>query len=148
MTGAIFEGLVRRYNGEIEPAIAETWDVSNDGLTYTFHLRDVAWSDGTPITAQDFVDSWNLLIERATPMAQHTEYFTVDGKANARAIDEKTLEVTLNYKVPFIMEVFAMSAMAVVRVDTVSYTHLDVYKRQGSALAPLTNPTLLHILSG
>ena len=117
VTGAIFEGLVRRYNGEIEPAIAETWDVSNDGLTYTFHLRDVAWSDGTPITAQDFVDSWNLLIERATPMAQHTEYFTVDGKANARAIDEKTLEVTLNYKVPFIMEVFAMSAMAVVRVD-------------------------------
>ena len=106
VTGAIFEGLVRRYNGEIEPAIAETWDVSNDGLTYTFHLRDVAWSDGTPITAQDFVDSWNLLIERATPMAQHTEYFTVDGKANARAIDEKTLEVTLNYKVPFIMEVF------------------------------------------
>ena len=117
VTGAIFEGLVRRYNGEIEPAIAETWDVSNDGLTYTFHLRDVAWSDGTPITAQDFVDSWNLLIERATPMAQHTEYFTVDGKANARAIDEKTLEVTLNYKVPFIMEVFAMSAMAVVRGD-------------------------------
>ncbi len=117
VTGAIFEGLVRRYNGEIEPAIAETWDVSNDGLTYTFHLRDVAWSDGTPITAQDFVDSWNLLIERATPMAQHTEYFTVDGKANARAIDEKTLEVTLIYKVPFIMEVFAMSAMAVVRVD-------------------------------
>ena len=117
VTGAIFEGLVRRYNGEIEPAIAETWDVSNDGLTYTFHLRDVAWSDGTPITAQDFVDSWNLLIERATPMAQHTEYFTVDGKANARAIDEKTLEVTLNYKVPFIMEVFAMSATAVVRVD-------------------------------
>ena len=117
VTGAIFEGLVRRYNGEIEPAIAETWDVSNDGLTYTFHLRDVAWSDGTPITAQDFVDSWNLLIERATPMAQHTEYVTVDGKDNARAIDEKTLEVTLNYKVPFIMEVFAMSAMAVVRVD-------------------------------
>lgn len=117
VTGAIFEGLVRRYNGEIEPAIAETWDVSNDGLTYTFHLRDVAWSDGTPITAQDFVDSWNLLIERATPMAQHTEYFTIDGKANARAIDEKTLEVTLNYKVPFIMEVFAMSATAVVRVD-------------------------------
>ena len=117
VTGAIFEGLVRRYNGEIEPAIAETWDVSNDGLTYTFHLRDVAWSDGTPITAQDFVDSWNLLIERATPMAQHTEYFTVDGKANARAIDEKTLEVTLNYKVPFIMEVFAMSAMAFFRVD-------------------------------
>lgn len=117
VTGAIFSGLVRRYNGEIEPDIAESWEVSPDGLTYTFHLRDAAWSDGTPITAQDFVDSWDLLIERATPMAQHSDYFNVDGKANARAIDEKTLEVTLNYNVPFMMEVFAMSALAVVRVD-------------------------------
>lgn len=70
-----------RYNGEIDARLLpKPGTVSNDGLTYTFHLRDVAWSDGTPITAQDFVDSWNLLIERATPMAQHTEYFTVDGK--------------------------------------------------------------------
>ena len=125
VTGAIFSGLVRRYNGEIEPDIAESWEVSPDGLTYTFHLRDAAWSDGTPITAQDFVDSWDLLIERATPMAQHSDYFNVDGKANARAIDEKTLEVTLNYNVPFMMEVFAMSALAVVRVDK--------YEEQGDA---------------
>lgn len=117
VTGAIFEGLVRRYNGEILPGVAESWEVSDDNLTYTFHLRDESWSDGEPITAQDFVDSWNLLIERATPMAQFTEYFTVDGKANATAIDDKTLEVTLNYPVPFMMEVFAMSALTVVRTD-------------------------------
>ncbi len=125
VTGAIFEGLVRRYNGEIEPAIAEKWEISDDGLTYTFHLRDVSWTDGTPITAQDFVDSWNLLIQRATPMAQFTDYFNVDGQANARAIDDKTLEVTLNYNVPFMMEVFATSAMSVVRTDK--------YEEQGDA---------------
>ena len=117
VTGAIFEGLVRRYNGEIQPALAESWTVSEDGLTYTFRLRDASWSDGAPITAQDFVDSWNLLIQRATPMAQFTDYFTVNGAANATAVDEKTLEVTLNYPVPFMMEIFSISAMGVVRTD-------------------------------
>lgn len=117
VTQAIFEGLVRRYNGEILPGMAESWEISDDNLTYTFHLRDASWSDGTPITAQDFVDSWNLLIQRQTPMVQFTDYFTVDGKANAKAIDDKTLQVTLNYPVPFMMEVFAMSATTVVRTD-------------------------------
>ena len=62
---------------------------------------------------QGFVDSWNLLIQRATPMAQFTDYFTVNGAANATAVDEKTLEVTLNYPVPFMMEIFSISAMGV-----------------------------------
>ncbi len=117
VTGAIFEGLVRRYNGEILPGMAESWEISDDNLTYTFHLRDASWNDGVPITAQDFIDSWDLLIQRATPMAQFTDYFTVDGKANATALDDKTLEVTLNYPVPFMMDVFAMSATTVVRTD-------------------------------
>lgn len=118
VTCAIFEGLVRRYDGEIIPGIAESWEASDDGLTYTFYLREVSWSDGTPVTAQDFVDSWNLMNERATPMTLYTEYFTLDdGTVNAEALDDLTLEVTLNYQVPFILEVFASSAMSVVRVD-------------------------------
>lgn len=117
VTGAIFEGLVRRYNGEIIPGVAESWKVSDDGLTYTFTLRESKWSDGTPIVAQDFVDSWNLLIARGTPMTQFVGFFTVDGKANAVATDNKTLSVTLNYPVPFMLEVFSMSSLAVVRTD-------------------------------
>lgn len=49
VTGAIFEGLVRRYNGEILPGLAESWEISDDNLTYTFHLRDASWSDGDVI---------------------------------------------------------------------------------------------------
>ena len=51
-------GLVQfDENKELAPDLAESWDVSEDGLTYTFHLRDgIVWSDGTPITASDF---WN-----------------------------------------------------------------------------------------
>ncbi|MEA5011810.1 MAG: peptide ABC transporter substrate-binding protein [Angelakisella sp.] len=117
VTCAIFEGLVRRYNGEIIPGIAESWKVSDDGLTYTFTLRESKWSDGTPLVAQDFVDSWNLLIQRATPMTQFTDFFTVDGKANAKALDDKTLEVTLNSPIPFMLEVFTTSALVPVRTD-------------------------------
>ena len=57
----IFEGLVTYDPKTLEaiPAVAESWDISEDQLTYTFHLRkDAKWSDGVPITAQTVVDSW------------------------------------------------------------------------------------------
>lgn len=122
VTCAIFEGLLRRYNGEIIPGLAERYEISEDGLTYTFYLRESHWTDGVAITAQTFVDSWNLLVQRATPMSQFTDHFTVTDEngekyANAVALDEMTLQVTLNKVTPFMEEVFAMSAMVPVRVD-------------------------------
>ena len=56
----IYDPLVRYgENGEIKPALAESWDISEDGTTYTFHLRkDAKWSDGSPVTAKDFEYSW------------------------------------------------------------------------------------------
>lgn len=54
-----FEGLVREKNGEVLPGMAESWSVSADGLTVTFNIRDDAkWSDGSDLTADDFVRSW------------------------------------------------------------------------------------------
>ncbi|MGD9761735.1 MAG: peptide ABC transporter substrate-binding protein, partial [Candidatus Izemoplasmatales bacterium] len=54
-----FEGLVREKNGEVLPGMAESWTVSTDGLTYTFNIRsDAKWSDGSKLTADDFVRSW------------------------------------------------------------------------------------------
>lgn len=53
-----FEGLVREQEGVVVPGIAKSWDISADGLTYTFHLRESKWSDGTPLTAHDFVYGW------------------------------------------------------------------------------------------
>ncbi|CAM3456927.1 peptide ABC transporter substrate-binding protein [Hydrogenibacillus schlegelii] len=57
---AVQEGLVRlNPDGSIGPGMAESWDVKDDGKTYVFHLRkDAVWSDGTPVTAQQFSDAW------------------------------------------------------------------------------------------
>ncbi|MBQ1319921.1 MAG: peptide ABC transporter substrate-binding protein [Solobacterium sp.] len=53
-------------DGVVQPDMAETWEVSEDGLDYTFHLRDgIAWSDGTPVTADDFVFAWRRLVDPA-----------------------------------------------------------------------------------
>ncbi len=57
MINALFEGLTRLHPQTLEPipGVAERWELSDDGLVYTFHLRDTArWSDGTPVTAADF----------------------------------------------------------------------------------------------
>lgn len=61
-----FEGLVREKSGVLSPGIAETWDASADGLTVTFHLRESKWSDGSDLTANDFVYSWLRAMDSAT----------------------------------------------------------------------------------
>src|SRR5262249_21135192 len=65
----IFEGLVRWNPKTLKPerAIAEDWKISDDGKTYTFYLRKNAkWSDGSPITAHDFIWSFRRLLHPAT----------------------------------------------------------------------------------
>lgn len=65
IVGALFEGLVVPDQETLEPrpGVAERWEVSPDGLTYTFHLRaDARWSDGEPLTAEDFVYSARRLL--------------------------------------------------------------------------------------
>lgn len=69
MINALFEGLTR-WNPETldpEPGVAERWDVSDDLLTYTFHLRqDAKWSDGSPVTAHDFIYSMRRFLDPRT----------------------------------------------------------------------------------
>ena len=63
---AMFEGLARLDARSLEPVpgVAESWEISADGKTYTFHLRpDARWSDGRPVTAQDFCYAWRRLQE-------------------------------------------------------------------------------------
>src|SRR6478735_1443446 len=69
LTEALFEGLARLDPRSLEPApgVAESWDITPDGKTYTFHLRDNArWSDGHPVTADDFTYAWRRLQEPET----------------------------------------------------------------------------------
>ena len=63
---AITDGLTTvDAKGNTIPGIAKSWDVSNNGLTYTFHLRDAKWANGDDVTAQDFVYSWHRIIKNA-----------------------------------------------------------------------------------
>ena len=101
--------------GNLVPTMAERWDVSDDGLTYTFYLRDAQWSNGTPVTAADFEYSWKRNVDPATASNYNYEAVTA-GIKNAEAIingemasselgvtakDDKTLVVELDHIVPF-----------------------------------------------
>ena len=131
---AITEGLVRNTGGEITPGIAESWDVSEDGLVYTFHLRDTNWSDGQPITAQDFVYSWQRLANPDTGSqymwyegqlgilnANAVSYEGMDvDKLGVKAIDDKTFEVTLEQpKAVLLSAIGMMGNLAPLRQDIV-----------------------------
>ena len=64
-------------NGDIVPALAESYDVSEDGLTYTFHLRDASWDNGDPVTAADFEYAWKDAA--SDPTSDYAYIFGTDG---------------------------------------------------------------------
>ncbi|HYE51576.1 MAG TPA: peptide ABC transporter substrate-binding protein [Azospirillaceae bacterium] len=111
----LFEGLVvpDGKNGRV-PGAAESWTISPDGLVYTFKLRaDGKWSDGTPVTADDFVFSWRRVVDPKTgskyawflwPVknAQDvTEGRKPVAELGVRAVDKHTFEVTLGRPAPY-----------------------------------------------
>ena len=117
----IYDGLTR-LNAESIPelALAESVDVSEDGLVYTFNLRDgLVYSNGDPLTAEDFVFSWKRALdpELAADYAYMLYYIkgaeaynTGEGSADdvmVEALDEKTLQVTLEAPTPFFMSLVA-----------------------------------------
>ncbi len=115
----LFEGLViDNSSGKIIPATATSWNISKNGLKYTFNLRKEAkWSDGSPVVAEDFVYSFKRFVDPKT--AAEMAYIAnmiknaqkiVDGKLNAdslgvKAIDAHTLEITLEEPTPFFLSV-------------------------------------------
>lgn len=129
-----FEGLIRDVDGEIRPGMAESWTVSDDGLVYTFKIReDALWSDGEPVTAHDFVFGW----QRAVDPALAAEYAYIMGSANllnaveitagekkpeelgVKAIDDKTLEVTLANPTEYFLGLTGFATFMPVRADVV-----------------------------
>ncbi|AHC14128.1 peptide ABC transporter substrate-binding protein [Salinispira pacifica] len=110
-----FEGLVRERNGEVYPGIAESWEFSEDGKTVTFNLRESKWSDGSDLTAQDFVYAWKRAMapETASEYSWIWEYTNVVNAPAAtvgevsldevgiRAVDDYTLEVQLSAPTPY-----------------------------------------------
>jgi len=120
----LFEGLLMPdMNAEPIPGAAESWTVSDDGKTYTFKMRQGAkWSDGTPVTAHDFVYSMQRVQDPATACEYASMLYVIKnaeavntGKAKAeelgvKALDDMTLEVTLNNPTPYFLEMLTHHA--------------------------------------
>ncbi|MFA5059037.1 MAG: ABC transporter substrate-binding protein [Candidatus Omnitrophota bacterium] len=107
ITSHIFEGLTRT-NGvtlKVEPHLAQSWDISPDGLLWTFHLRSgVVWSDGVSFSADDVVFTFNDLIYNEKIPTSARDAFTIDGKIfKVEKIDDLTVKFTLPFKfAPFL----------------------------------------------
>nr|WP_304213083.1 peptide ABC transporter substrate-binding protein [Fredinandcohnia onubensis] len=120
-----FEGLTRiNKNGEAEEAMAEKIDVSEDGKTYTFTIRDAKWSNGDPVTAHDFEYAWKWVLVPANQSDYASQIYNyIEGAKDAyntpdisiekmenvgiKAIDDKTLEVKLTNPTAYFLELTA-----------------------------------------
>ncbi|GKX67086.1 peptide ABC transporter substrate-binding protein [Inconstantimicrobium mannanitabidum] len=133
--GAVQEGLLRIQNtggqDKLVDAGAEKHEVSTDGLTYTFKLRDYKWSDGKPVTAQQFKDSIIRILDqkKAFPYAFFA-YNIVNGQAynqgkakaedvGVTAKDDKTLEIKLAKADPTFLSKIAYQCFMPVRLDVI-----------------------------
>lgn len=118
----LFEGLIwLDENGQVQPAQAEKWTVSDDGKIYTFSLRDAKWSDGTPVTAQDFVLGWQRAVDPkfGSPNASYLSKAHIlnaedvmQGKQpisalGIKAINDKQLEIKLTQATPYFLQLLA-----------------------------------------
>ncbi len=129
----LFEGLTVSTSDGFKPGIAESWDVSEDGKTYTFHLRDDAkWSDGDPVTAKDFEYSWRRICDPdyASEALQAITDYVVGGQEyfdgtgsyddiKATAIDDYTFEVVLKNVTPYFPQLVANDVYLPIKKDVV-----------------------------
>jgi oligopeptide transport system substrate-binding protein len=135
ITKALFDGLVKldATNAAPIPALAERWEISGDGRTYTFHLRSNAvWSTGEPITSADVVWSWFRAVNPATAGDYAGQLFYLKGaedwyngklqdptQVGIRALDERRVQVELNAPLAFFLDLCAAPAFAVVPRQTI-----------------------------
>ncbi|MCI9590418.1 MAG: peptide ABC transporter substrate-binding protein [Lachnospiraceae bacterium] len=130
----LFTGLYQ-YSTDgtsVEPGCAESHTVSEDGLTYTFKLREgLKWSDGSPLTAADFEYSWKRELKQETASTAAWQlYYIKNGEAynngqceadevGVKAIDDTTLEVVLNNPTPYFVNLTAANNFAPVKKEAV-----------------------------
>lgn len=112
----LYEGLMRaQANGQLAPALAETVSISPDQKTYTFKLRQSAWSDGQPVTAYDFEQTWKSLLDPQFPSPNAYQFYMIRGAQAAKegltstdqigiqALDDSTLVVELEQPTPYFL---------------------------------------------
>lgn len=119
----LFEGLTRTSKeGMTEPALAETIEVSDDGLQYIFHLRKAVWSNGDPVTSYDFADSWKAILSPSFPSDIAYQLYLIQNgqkvKAGEKGLetlgietpDSETLIVRLELPAPYFLNLCSMNA--------------------------------------
>ena len=131
---ALFEGLTTRdAAGRIVPGMAQSWTISPDGKTYTFTLRPEAkWSNGEPLTARDFLNSWRRALEPATASEYAYQlYYLVNGEAygtgkitdfsqvGVKAPDNRTLVLTLNHPTAYFLELASLQTLCPVYLPSI-----------------------------
>ena len=148
---AIYEPLAHfTPESEVVPAAAESWDISEDGRTYTFHLRDgIRFSNGDPVTANDFLYAWRRAILPDTAAKYSALFFNIKGAraffewraatlgdgsnipheevlatfqemVSLRALDEKTLQVELEEPTPYFLDLCAFGTFSPVHAASVA----------------------------
>lgn len=131
------EMLVRMENGVLEPAGAESWSQSDDGTVWTFNLRDFNWSDGQKVTAEDYKYAVITMLDPKTACPNAGMFYFISGAKDfntgngsadtvgVEALDENTLEFTLDYNVPYFLQLMNFANMVPLRSD--------VYEAEGEA---------------
>lgn len=116
----LFEGLTKvSEHSTSDLGIAKKIDLSDDMLTYTFHLRDTQWSNGQPVTAQDFEYSWKTMLSPSFPCPNANLLYPIKNAEKAknglvptseigiRVIDSKTLEIVLESPTPYFLNLIS-----------------------------------------
>ncbi len=146
------DGLMQMdADGAAVPALAETYDISEDGKTYTFHLRDgMKWSDDQPVTAQNYVDSWLRLVNPdlafsyaflAYGIVGAEDYCENGGKVEDVAVelvDDLTFKATLVAPDPAFIKKVGMVCFYPIRKDLID----------AAGDANWTNDYTLHVFNG
>jgi oligopeptide transport system substrate-binding protein len=132
---SILEGLLSEDPVDLHPVpgVAERWEVSADALTYTFHLRaDARWSNGDPVTSQDFLASWRRILTPELGATNASQLFVIRGaeafsrgdpdfsRVGLRAPDPRTVTVVLEHPAPWFPSVLCGPAWMPVHIPTVS----------------------------
>ncbi len=123
---ALFEGLVcYDEKADLQPGVAERWEISEEGKTYMFHLRaNALWSNGDPVTAEDFVESWRRSLAPATAAEYAYQLHYIKnarvfnegtmpdfGQVGVHAVDAHTLRVDLENATPFFLGLCATTPL-------------------------------------